>query len=120
MYRGQTQSGPGQGRCILVILGQDVGDAQAASGSQDAEALGEHGALIAGQVDHAVGDDHVDGAVRQRDRLDVAVQELDVGCSGADGVGAGEAEHFLGHVQAVCLAGRADPAGRQEHVDAAA
>jgi hypothetical protein len=40
-----------------------------------------------------------------------AMQELDVGCSGAGGVGAGEAEHFPGHVQAVGLPGRADPAG---------
>jgi hypothetical protein len=40
-----------------------------------------------------------------------------VGCRG--GVGPGKVEHLVGHVQAVCLAGRANPAGRQQHVDAA-
>ena len=35
-------------------------------------------------------------------------------------VGPGQVQHLLGHVQAVRLPGRADPAGRQQHVDAAA
>ena len=36
------------------------------------------------------------------------------------GVGAGQLQHLLGHVQAVRLAARAYPTGGQQHVDAAA
>ena len=31
------------------------------------------------EVDHAVGDDHIDGVVGERDRLDVTLEEFDVG-----------------------------------------
>ena len=50
-----------------------------AAGAQHPEHLGEHGRLVGGQVDHAVGDHHVHAAVRQRDLLDVPLQELHVG-----------------------------------------
>src|SRR5258708_13251191 len=41
-----------------VVIGEDVGEAQAAAWPQDAEALGEDGGPVAGPVDHAVGDEH--------------------------------------------------------------
>ena len=56
----------------------------------------------------------------QRDRLDLAAEEHRVLRAGLARVGAGQVQHLLGHVQAVRLPGRADPAGRQQHVDAAA
>ena len=49
-----------------------------------------------------------------------AFEELDVGGAGLGGVAAGEVEHLGGHVEPVDVAGRADPLGRQQHVDAAA
>ena len=52
--------------------------------------------------------------------LDAAVEELDVGGAGLGGVAAGEVEHLVGHVEPVGEAGRADPLGGQQHVDAAA
>ena len=102
-----------------VVGGQDVGDAQPPAGPQDPEALGEHGGPVGRQVDHAVGDDHVHRAVRQRDRLDLAAEEHRVARAGLARVGPGQVQHLAGHVQAVRRPGRADPAGRQQHVDAA-
>src|SRR5271166_5844966 len=48
-----------------VVIGEDVGDAQAAARPQDTEALGEHGGPVGRQVDHAVGDDYVYRAIWQ-------------------------------------------------------
>ena len=48
------------------------------------------------------------------------LNELGVGSAGLGGVVPGEVQHLLGHVQAVGLPGWADPAGGQQHVDAAA
>ena len=49
-----------------------------------------------------------------------AVEELDVRRAGLGGVAAGQLEHLDGGVEPVGEPGRADPAGRQQHVDAAA
>ena len=46
--------------------------------------------------------------------------ELDVRGAGLGGVALGEGEHLVGHVEADRAAGRTDPLGRQQHVDAAA
>ena len=56
----------------------------------------------------------------QRDRLDRPLQELDVLDARLPLVVAGELEHLVGHVEAEGLAGRADAARGQEHVDPAA
>ena len=52
--------------------------------------------------------------------LDLALQELDVRDAGLPLVLARQGEHLVGHVEAVGLAGRADPARREQDVDAAA
>ena len=62
----------------------------------------------------------VDRVVGQRDLLDRALEELDVLDPGLRWLCARELEHLVGHVEAVGLAGRADPAGREQNVDAAA
>ena len=59
-------------------------------------------------------------ASAERDLLDRAVEELDVARAGVGCVAAGELEHLDGGVEPVGETGRADPAGRQEHVDPAA
>src|SRR4030095_2375931 len=56
-----------------AVLGDDVADAKSPAGLEHAEGLGEYRRLVDRQVDHAVGDHHVDGLGRQRDRLDVAL-----------------------------------------------
>src|SRR5262249_42304829 len=60
---------------IEAFVDDDIADAQTAARAQHAERLGEGAGLVGGQVDHTVGDDDVDGGVRQRDVLDMAVQE---------------------------------------------
>jgi hypothetical protein len=84
-----------------VVFGEDVGDAQAVAVPQHAEVLCEDGGPVGGQVDHAVGDDHVERAAGQRDRLDLAAEELHVARAGRAGAGPGQVQHLLGHVQAV-------------------
>jgi hypothetical protein len=44
-----------------VVLGDDVGDAEPPARLEDSVRLGEHRGFVGGQVDDAVGDDHVDG-----------------------------------------------------------
>ena len=54
---------------IGFLVSGDVANAQAATGPQDPECLGEHARFVGGQVDDAVGDDDVDVATGQRDVL---------------------------------------------------
>ena len=56
----------------------DVGDREATAGLEHAERLAEHRGLVGRQVDHAVREDDVDGAVGDRQVLDLAEPELDV------------------------------------------
>ncbi len=98
----------------------DVGDGEAAAGAEDAEGFGEDAVLVGGEVDDAVGDDDVDGVVREGDVLDLSLEELDVGEAGLELVLAGEGEHLVGHVEAVGKTGSPDAAGGEEDVDASA
>ena len=59
-------------------------------------------------------------SARQRDRLDVALEELDVGRAGLGRVALGEREHLVGHVEAERAAGRADALRGEQDVDPAA
>ncbi len=80
--------------------------------------FGQHFPLVAGQVDHAVRDDHVNGIRWQRNRLDVSLEELDVRRARLLLVLEREAEHLVGHVESVRLPCGADALGGQQHVDA--
>ncbi len=102
-----------------AILGDNIAYAKASAGAQDAEHLGENRRLVGGEVDHTVGDDHVDGRIGERDPFDLAFEELDVGGSGLGGVAPGKGEHLRGHVESVDVARRADPPGREQDVDPA-
>ena len=112
--------GVGKPAGVDALVGDDVADAQPAAVPQHPECPGEDARLVGGQVDDAVGDDHVHVPVRQRDVLDVASQERGVGDPRRGGVGAGEGEHVRAGVQAVGAAAGGDPAGGQQHVQAAA
>ena len=61
-------------RLVHVLVGDHVGDGEAAAGAQHARGLGDHPRLVAGEVDDAVGDHDVDARVGQRDLLDVALE----------------------------------------------
>ena len=60
------------------------------------------------------------GLIRQRDRLNVAFEKFDVNRPRPASVIPGQAEHPIGHIQAIGPTGRADPASRQQHIDTAA
>ena len=105
---------------VDAFVGGNVADAQSAAGAQNPERLGEDACLIGGQVDDAVGDDHVDLLVGQRDVLDMAVQEAGVGDSRLRCASTGEGEHVGAGVQAVGGADGADSAGGEQDVQAAA
>ena len=47
-------------------------------GAKHPEHFREHGRLVCGQIDHAVGDHDVDRGIGQRNVLDGALHELDV------------------------------------------
>ena len=99
------------------VLGHDVADPDPAARPQDPGDLGEDCVLVGSEVHDAVADDDVDRLGRQRQRLDVALQELDVRGPGLGGVRLGEREHLVGHVDPEGPAGRPDPLGRQEDID---
>ena len=103
-----------------LALDHDVGDGEASAGLEHAEGLAQHARFVATQVDDAVGDDDVDAVVRQRDLLDVTLEEARVLDAALLAILLGQSQHLVGHVQAVGEAGRADAPGRQQHVDAAA
>ena len=114
----QLHAAPHLGRHLAA--NHDVGDREAAAGLEHAEGFAQHAILVGREIDHAVGDDHVDGVVGQRDVLDLALQELDVLDAGLALILSRQRQHLVGHVEAVGLARRTDAPGRQQHVDAAA
>ena len=120
--RGDGAGGAGHaGRCAVVGPGaDDVADPDTTARAQHPGDLGERGVLVARQHDDAVRDDDVDRRILERDLLDRAVQELDVGRPGLGGVAARQLEHLDGGIEPVGEPARADPAGRQQHVDPAA
>jgi hypothetical protein len=64
--------------------------------------------------------DDIDGIVWQRDGLDLAFEKLDIFDAGFLLVLSGERQHVVGHIEAVSLAGWADPPRRKKNIDAAA
>ena len=101
-------------------VGDDVGDREAASWPEHPRRFAKDRRLVSGEVDHAVGDHDVDRVVGQRHRFDRPLQELDIPCTRLPLVSAGHLKHLVGHVDAIRLAARSDPLGREQHVDAAA
>ena len=97
-----------------------VGDGEASARFQHAESLAEHLRLVGHQVDHAVGDDHVAGGIRDRQVLEFAQAELDIGRAYACGVVSGLGQHLVGHVDADHAALRPDLPGGEQAVEAGA
>src|SRR5215207_5569655 len=62
---------------VHVGVGDDVGDGEATTWSQNASGFAEDGRLVGGEVNGAVADDHVDGAVGEWDVLDRPLQPVD-------------------------------------------
>src|SRR5213080_2460727 len=103
-----------------LAAADDVGHGKPPTGTQHAERLFQHAALVCGEIDHAIRNDDVNGAGRQRNILDFALEKLDVGHAGLGLIRAREGEHFVRHVQAVGFARGSDALGGQQDVDATA
>ena len=109
------------GRLVHVRVGDDVGDREAATRPEHPSRLAEDPGLVGGEVDDAVRDHHVDGLVGQRDLLDRSLDELDVRPRPA-ARWLPRASSSISSVMSspYALPRRADPAGREQDVDAAA
>ena len=105
---------------VHVGIGHDVADGESSPWPQDAGGLEEDPALVRGEVDHAVGDDHVDRRVVQGNVLDLAFEELDILGVRLGRVVAGQGEHLVGHVEAVGPSAGAHSSCGQQDVDPAA
>ena len=80
----------------------------------------ENAIFVGREIDDAVRDDDIDRVVGQRDVLDFAFQELDIGDARLLLVFARQRQHVVRHVQTVGFAGWADALCREQHIDAAA
>src|SRR5690348_6928088 len=75
---------PGPGFQVGAYLLREVAqkhhvrDSKAPAGSQYTVRLAQHLPLIGGEVDHAVGDHHINRVLRQRDRLDNSFEKAHV------------------------------------------
>ena len=107
------------GRLVHVRIGDHVADGEATTGLEHPSRLAKDSGLVPGEVDHAVGDDHVHRGVRKRHLLDRAPQELGVLDPRLALVGTGQLQHLVGHLHSVGPAGGANAAGREQDVDAA-
>jgi hypothetical protein len=61
------------------LIGYDIGDRKSSTRFGDAKHFPEDLPFIRRQVDHAIGDDQIDGAVNHRYRVRRAFPKLDVG-----------------------------------------
>jgi hypothetical protein len=75
-----------------------------------------HFGAEAGQV-HCAAFCLCSSSTKQREVLDGALEELDIGGARLSGIVPGKAEHLVGHVDAVGEPGLADSTGRQQDVD---
>ena len=82
-------------------------------GLKHAGGFAQYLGLVGGEVDHAVGEHHVDAVGGERDGFDVAFEPMHVGQAGLSLVCASKLEHLVGHVEAVGSAGRGRPGGRR-------
>ena len=97
-----------------------VGDGEAAARLEDTEGFAQHAVFVGGKIDDAIGEDDVDRVIGKWYVFDFDFQELDVGGVGFLLVGVGEGKHLVVHVETVSFARRADAAGGEQDVDAAA
>jgi len=100
-----------------------VGDRDAAAGLEDAADFTPNLRFVGRKIEDAVGDDDIDGGVGDREVFNFAEAEFDVveagGAAVFGEVAAGTGEHIGCHVDADDVAGWADFAAGNEHVDAA-
>src|SRR5207248_6402412 len=101
-----------------LSVDHDIGELQAAAGTQDAVDLREHRLLVGNEVDYAVRDDDVERLVGDGQRLDQGLVQPDVRETHLAGTGLGPLEHRGGHVDADRAPRGADHLGGDQQVGA--
>jgi len=81
-----------------LAMSHNVGHGKAAAWLQYTKGLSQNTVFVRGKVYYAIGDNHIDRTVRQRDVLDLALQELHILSACFALVLVGERKHFVGHV----------------------
>ena len=107
-------------RIRVLAAHHHVRDRESTARFEHTERFTQHCRLVRRQVDHTVGDDHVDRCIGQRDVLDVPLQKLDVRHARLALVLPRQLEHRVRHVETVGLATRCDAARGEQHIDSAA
>src|ERR1700690_3130938 len=97
----------------------NIGNRHAATRLQHTECLSQYAVFVCREVDHTIRDDHVDRVVRQRDMLDLALQELDILRARFALVLIGKRQHLVRHITTVGLAAGSNPPRRKQHIYAA-
>src|SRR5436190_7334693 len=103
-----------------VAANDNIGYREASAGLENAKRFGKDAVLVARKIDDAIGDNDVDGVIRQRNVFNGAFQKLDVRDAGLFLILPGQGQHFVGHVQAISFARGPDAFGRKDDVNAAA
>src|SRR4029077_1407297 len=96
-----------------------VGTREATSGFEHAKGLAQNPVFVHGEIDDAVGDDHVHRIVGQRNMFNLAFQELNVLQSRFANVFVGQGKHFISQVEPVRFARGPDTLRAEQDVDAA-
>ena len=97
-----------------IVLQSDVADGEAAAGLEDARDFAKDSGLVGREIEDAVGDDAIDGGIRQRNFVDGGRVELDIGVAAGLGVGARPLDHGGRHIDADGAAFGPDHASTRE------
>jgi hypothetical protein len=104
-------------RCRQVLFQHDVGKLQGPARLQNSIDLLERGLFGGGEVDDAVGYDHIEGAVRIGNVFRVDRFDLDIRGPRLREVLPGEGRHFIGQIDPAYPASSADKPARDIYIE---
>ncbi len=93
------------GAQLLALMRAEIDDEQAPARGQQAGGLGDGGGGLQGVMQDLVDDDEIGGAVWQRQRIHIALADIDMRQPGGGEFDAREAQHLGAAVQAGGLGG---------------
>src|ERR1700761_8071059 len=83
-----------------VVLQRDIADGKPAARLQNSSDLAKYSRLVGSKIKHTVGDNTVNGSIRQWNFFVLAQVDLAVGVSATQRVGPGALDHRRRHVDA--------------------
>src|ERR1043166_2985215 len=97
-----------------------IGNGEAAARPQNAKSFLDHSVFASGEIDHAVGNNHVHGIVGKRNVFDSALQKFHVRQPGLLLILPRQHQHLVSHVQSVRFARWANTLRRKQNVNSPA